>query len=174
MSILHTIHHHMRRGRPYHKREKWGVFAGLAVVTLLIWATSSMWYVKAPASSNTIYVQDVSVPQIAAITTTEADQADLAAIALVDKRTNQPAAGVWVGLYIEDETLRSPKFTYYDWYSPKAERAFYPTNAQGIVYFPLQSEVGGHITYDIFVANPDGPTSQKYQQLDSNFAIEYR
>lgn len=174
MSIFHQIGHKLRRGRNYHTREKWGVFAGLAVVTLLVWASSSMWYAKAPASSNTIYVQDIAKPDVVGVTTPENDSIDLAAIALVDKRTNQPAAGLWVGLHIKDETLRSPKFTYFDWYSPKAERAFYPTNAQGVVYFPLQSEIGGHVTYDVFVANPDGPSSQKYQALDGSFSVEYR
>lgn len=174
MKIIHKISHHLRRGRNYHAREKWGVFAGLAVVTLLVWATSNMWYTSAPASFNTIYVQDIAKPNMVAITTPESDNIDIAAIALVDKRTNKPAAGLWVGLRIKDETLRSPKFTYFDWYSPKAERAFYPSDAQGVVYFPLQSEVGGYVTYDVFVANPDGPSSQKYQPLESRFTVEYR
>lgn len=174
MSILGHIHHHLRRNRKYHIREKWGVFAGLAAVTLLVWAGSSTWYNKAPASFNTLYVQDVSLPNFVQVTTPETAGLDLAAIALVDKRTNQPAAGQWIGLRVSEATKRSPQFTYYDWYSPKAERAFYPTNDQGVVYFPLQSEVGGNVTYEVFVANPDGPASQKYQRLGADFSVEYR
>jgi hypothetical protein len=170
---MHHIHHLLRH-RTHHRHERWGVFAALAIVTLVIWATSSAWITKAPASSSTIFVQNISAPDVVNVTRQTDKKLDLAALALVDKRTNKPAAGVWVGLRIADESLRSPHFTYFGWYSPHAERAFYPTDDMGVVYFPLQSEIPGHVTYEVYVGNPDRPASQKYKALGSEFSVEYR
>jgi hypothetical protein len=168
---MKNIADYLQRNRNYHRHEKWGVFAALAIVTLAVWSSQNLWAEGAPASANTLLVQNVSVPSTIDMARIGGD---LSVIALVDKRTNQPAQGVWVGLRVKDASKRTPELTYYDWYSPHPERAFYPTNDLGLVYFPLESKIAGQIDYDIYVGNPELKTGAKYQKLDKSFSVEYR
>lgn len=160
----------LRRARDYHPREKWIVFGGLAVITLILWAMNGPLFLGAPISSQTISVTNLSAPETINV---EEEGIELAVVQLTDKRTNQPATGVWVGLRINDTTKRSPNYTYHDWYSPKAGRAFYPTNSAGEVYFPLASELGGEVEYEVFVGDPESTSYRKYQRLDAGFRVNY-
>ncbi|MEZ4210358.1 MAG: hypothetical protein R3B38_01440 [Patescibacteria group bacterium] len=159
----------LRRLRNYHPREKWWVFGGLAVITLVIWSVNSVWLDDTPANKHTVSVSNLSVPS----DVVKNEGFELATIQLTDKNTSQPVSGVWVGLRISDKAKRSPSYTYYDWYSPKAGRAFFPTNEEGEVYFPLESELDGEVEYDIYVGNPDVANYAKYQSLDTGFRVNY-
>lgn len=96
-----------------------------------------------------------------------------ATITLTNKETQTPKAGVWVGLRIADTALRTAGATYYDWYSPEPERAFFQTDNNGQLKLPLKSEIAGPITYQVFTANPEIANDAKYQSLDYSFTVDY-
>lgn len=99
--------------------------------------------------------------------------AGTATITLADKETGAPAQNIWVGLFIPTDNLRTPTQTYFGWYSPSPERAFFQTDEDGQVSFPLVSTVPGSITYEIYAANPELANDAKYQSLHKSFVMNY-
>lgn len=161
----------LARSRHYHRHERWGVYMALLAITFGVWSAGNLWNQQAPASVHSLYIQNISAPDTMALAESGTQ---LAAVSVVDKTTNAPAVGVWVGLKIKDGAERSPEYTYRGWYSPKAERAFYPTNSLGLVYFPLDSTKSGKVEYEIYAGNPELDTTARFQPLQKSFTVEYR
>lgn len=169
--IIFKIRLFFARRRHYHSHEKWGVYAALFAITFGVWSASNLWQQDAPASVHTLYIQEISAPN--SMPLSESGR-QIAAVSVIDKTTNQPAVGVWIGLRVKDPGESSPEYTYKSWYSPKAGRAFYPTNSLGLVYFPLDSTRAGKVEYEIYAGNPELNTSAKFQALQKSFVVEYQ
>lgn len=168
---MHKILHHLRRNRDYSSHERWGVFAGLLLLTLAITAGGWLFLGRPVSSAATIAVTDIKLSRDTLPVGTSSE--GTVTLAVADKETNQPVEGVWVGLRIPSPELRTPQFTYYDWYSPAPERAFFQTDAQGQVVFPLASVVPGTIEYQVYIANPKLANDGKYQDLKQSFMVSY-
>ena len=82
--------------------------------------------------------------------------------------------GVWVGLQIVNPVLRGVANSYLGWYSPEPQRAFYQTDVNGQVQFPLISEIAADIEYAIYAANPELKNDNKYQELDRRFTVTFK
>lgn len=95
-------------------------------------------------------------------------------ITLANKENQEPAANVWVGLIVANSDLRTPAFTYVDWYSFEPSRVFYQTDRSGQVTFKLASVISGDIEYQIFAANPELKNDNKYQKLETSFWVTYQ
>jgi hypothetical protein len=164
------ILHHFRRNRSYSSHERWGVFAALLLLTLVVSAGGGLMFGRTAASAMPIAVQINLERDTLPVGLEPAGQV---ALTLTNKETMLPAANVWVGLRIADPALRTPAFTYYDWYSPKPEHAFFITDTDGQVKFPLASLQEGAVEYQIYTANPESASDAKYQSLHSSFVVSY-
>ncbi|OGB73494.1 hypothetical protein A3K24_01385 [candidate division Kazan bacterium RIFCSPHIGHO2_01_FULL_44_14] len=165
------ILHHFRRNRTYSSHERWGVFAVLGALTILVSASSFILFGEPVASASSLAVfeinpinQTLSADGLAHGQTT---------ITVIDKKTSQAVVGVWVGLQVTNPTLRSMESTYLDWYSPEPGRAFYQTDERGQVSFLMISSVPGEIEYAIFAANPELKNDNKYQDLEQRFKVVF-
>jgi len=168
---MHKMLHNFRRNRSYSSHERWGVFAGLLILTLAVSAGGWMLLGKPAASAASIEVTEVKLSQ--EILPIGVDSKGTVTITLANKEASKPAEGVWVGLRIPLPELRTPALSYYDWYSPESERAFYQTDKQGQVVLPLASTVSGLIEYQIYTANPELANDAKYQSLGQKFTVNY-
>lgn len=168
---MHKLLYHFRRNRTYATHERWGVFAGLLFLTLAVTAGGWLLLGKPAASASSIVVTKIDLTKdtlpIGDKPTGEVT------ITVANKETQTPAVGVWLGLRIEDAILRTPQFTYYDWYSPTPERLFFQTNDKGQLTLPLTSKIAGLVRYEIYAANPEMANDAKYQPLDSSFNVSY-
>jgi hypothetical protein len=171
--MTHILHHLRRRNRgDYSSHERWGVFAGLLLVTLAVSAGGWLLFGKPASSANSLAVSKVelsanSLP-VGSLAT------GYVTIDLANKETNTPQAGVWVGLKVADTVMQTPEFTYFGWYSPETERSFFQTDKKGEIKIPLKSQVAGSVHYQIFTANPELANDGKYQSLDYGFSVEYK
>ena len=167
------IKHILRRNQTYAPHERWGVFAGLLLLTLAVTAGGG-WLLtgKAVLSASSLMVTNVVLSDTALPINQPA--AGQATIIIADKETQQPREGIWVGLRVDESRLQTPELTYFGWYSPTPERAFYQTDSQGQVELPLASAIPGMIEYEIYAANPELANDAKYQSLHNSFTIEYQ
>lgn len=148
------------------------MFAGLFCLTLVVSAGSGLLFGRSAISDSTMAVQNIQVPDKAI--EASGKTAGEAIITIVDKNTQTPIAGAWVGVRIENAEMRTPSLTYFDWYSPVPERAFFPTDDNGQIKIPLASEVSGVIEYKVYTADIEAPDHSKYQPLNSSFVITYK
>lgn len=163
--------HHLRRDRTYSSRERWGVFATLGILTVAVSLGSVVLFGRPVASATSLKVADIALSS--EVLQVSDQPTGTATITLVDKKTDQPAGGVWVGLLVTNPVQRSAQFTYLDWYSPEPNRAFYQTDSIGQVKFALASGIPGEITYKVYVANPNLKNDNKYQDLEDGFAVRF-
>ena len=168
---MNKVIYHLRRNRNYSSHERWGVFAGLLLLTLAVTAGGWLFLGRPVSSAAAMTVTNIKLSQDTLPVGTKS--VGTATLTLADKETNQPTEGVWVGLRIPSPELRTPQFTYYDWYSPESERAFFQTDTAGQVVFPLASVVPGTIEYQIYTANPELANNGKYRSLGQKFAVSY-
>ncbi len=168
---MHKIFHHLRRNRNYSSHERWSVFAGLFILTLAVTAGGWLLLGKPATSAASVAVTDIKLSRDTLPIGIESK--GMVTLTLADKETNQSMEGVWVGLRIPLSEFRTPAFTYYDWYSPASERAFFQTDSTGKVVFPLASLVTGAIEYEIYTANPELANDAKYQDLKQSFTVSY-
>lgn len=169
---MRKILHHFRRNRSYSHHERWGVFAAILVLTLMMSAGSWLMFGKPAASASSLMVQSVNLDRETAPADGEASIR--AAITIVHKETNEPAAGIWVGLAIPETSKRTAGLSHAGWYSFEPGRAFYQTDARGEIEFRLASVVPGEIPYDIYAANPELKNDNKYQKLATSFWATYK
>lgn len=168
---MHKLIHQLRRNRDYSSHERWGVFAGLLLVTLAISAGGWLLLGKPAASAESLAVTKI---ELSADTLPTGSQAQgYVTITLANKETDSPQPNIWVGLRVADMKMRTTEFTYFDWYSPEPDRAFFQTDEQGQLKLPLKSEVAGVVTYQIFTANPELANDAKYQSLNREFRVNY-
>ena len=169
---MKQILHHFRRDRSYDSRDRWMVFAALAILTMAVSVGSWLFVDRKPASATTtavaIYELDSTEPVPA-----DGRSAHQLNITITDKNTAEPKAGVWVGLKVDRPDLTTAAATYLGWYSPEPGRAFYKTNDQGQVEFKLVSEIAGEIGYNIYLANPQNSGSDKYERLDGTVVTSF-
>jgi hypothetical protein len=170
MTNTKHILHHLRRNRSYNRQEKWGVFAALGIMTVIISATSFLWDGKPAVSSIPYGVEKVEAPT--EVQLSDAKPAE-AIITVMDRDTGLPATNLWVGLLITDKKDRAPEYTYHEWYSPISARAFFPTDTKGQVIFPLKAKEAGVVEYQIFSANPESQGNDKYTSLTEKFTVTY-
>ncbi len=169
---MHKILHGFKRNRSYSSHERWGVFAGMLLLTLAISAGGWMLMSKPAASATSIAVTEVKLSKdILAVG--EKPNGNVV-LTLAHKETSIPAEGIWIGLRIPLSELRTPQFTYYDWYSPESGRAFYQTDKQGKVEFPLASLVPGLVEYQVYAGNPEISNDTKYQNLHKSFIVDFK
>ncbi len=162
--------HHLRRNRSYNHQEKWGIFAALGIMTVIVSATTFLWDGKPAQSSIPFAVSEVEAPEEIQLSNPKDAQAT---ITVMDERTGLPATNLWVGLSITDPKDRSAEYNYYDWYSPEKERAFFPTDAKGQVIFPLKTSQPGVVEYQIYTADPEKEGMDKYHTLSKSFTVTY-
>ncbi len=168
---MNKVMYHLRRNRNYSSHERWGVFAGLFILTLAVTAGGWLLLGKPASSAASVTVTDIKLSQNTL--PIGIDSEGTVTLTLANKETTEPAEGVWVGLRVPLSELRTPQFSYYDWYSPESERAFYQTDTVGKVVFPLASLVTGTIEYEIYTANPELANDAKYQSLNQKFTVSY-
>lgn len=168
--MTHLLHH-FRRNRTYSSYERWGVFAGMLTLTLAVTAGGWLLLGKPAVSASSLTVANIELTKDNLPATGQPEGA--VTVTIADKETLAPVIGVWVGLRIADPALRTPETTYYDWYSPAAERAFFQTDGNGRVTFPLTSKIPGAIEYQIYAANPEMANDAKYQSLHSALTVTY-
>ena len=165
------LSHPFHRNRSYASHDRWGVFGTLLTLTVLVSAGSWFNLLKPASSAMTIEVKNISVSQTSLVA--NAKPTGEVSFDLVNTQDNSPASGVWVGLRIENPLDRTDTNTYYDWYSPALERAFFQTDTNGKVKFPLISGKTGTIEYQIYTANLEGSNEGKYQNLGKSFVATY-
>ncbi|MFA5010262.1 MAG: hypothetical protein WC553_03530 [Patescibacteria group bacterium] len=163
--------HHFRRNRTYNSHERWGVFSALFILTIAVSAGGWLLSGQPVASATTLAVTNIKLPPYELYA--DGKQQGEVVLTVTDKTTSLPATGIWVGLQIADPTLRTNRLTYFDWYSPESERAFFLTNDNGKVSFPLMSDMVGSLEYKIYTANPEAVNDAKYQSLDKSFVVKY-
>lgn len=164
--------HHFRRDRSYDSRDRWGVFAALAVLTMLVSVGSWLFVDHKSASATTAVLASVEVDSQDPVPA-DGRSAHQATITILDKATAEPKAGVWVGLKVDKPGLATSSATYLGWYSPEPGRAFYKTNEQGQVEFKLVSETAGDIDYDIYLADPKSNAQDKYERLEGTITASF-
>jgi len=167
---MKNIIHHFRRDRSYFRRDRWMVFGILTVVTMLILFVDWTRLVTPKHDELVLAVSktDISEEVIPADGTTFTNVG-----IWIQNQDGQAADSVWIGLKIHEQSLRTPALTYTDWYSYESERAFYQTNREGWVEFPIASEIAGEIEYHVYAADPEAHQNQKYQSLDSSFTVTF-
>ena len=161
----------LKRDRTYSTHERWGVFAALGVLTILVSAGGWFLFGQPAASAATLTVAGATLPQ----DTISADgqTSGQTVLTIINEIDNQPAAGVWVGLLITNPVQRTPALTHFDWYSAEPGRAFYQTDANGQVTFELMSTIPGEIEYQVYAANPELKNDNKYQDLEYQFTARF-
>ena len=169
---MRRLLHHLRRDRDYSAHERWGVVAVLGTLTVVVSISGAVLFGRPAASATSLAVASIVQPQ--AVLPADGLLHGEATIAIVDKKTGQPASGVWAGLLVINPTERSPQLTYLDWYSFEPNRAFYQTDAEGRVKFSLGSQFPGDIEYAIYVANPELKNDNKYQDLGERFTVGFQ
>lgn len=162
--------HHLRRKRTYNRHEKWGVFAALGIMTVLVGSTTFLWDGKPAESSVPYVIKSVEAPTEIQLSNPEEATAT---ITVMDETTNLPATNLWVGLMITDPKDRTHEYTYFDWYSPAPARAFFSTDTKGQVTFPLKTMEPGVVEYQIYTADPESDGTDKYHSLDKSFTVTY-
>ncbi|AKM84879.1 MAG: hypothetical protein VE98_C0001G0425 [candidate division Kazan bacterium GW2011_GWA1_50_15] len=169
---MQHLFHHLRRDRSYSSHERWGVVVALGILTILISAGGFILFGNPAASASSLAVTDIRLTS----QTLPADGANhgQATITISDKKTDQAVVGVWVGLQIVNPVLRGVANSYLGWYSPEPQRAFYQTDVNGQVQFPLISEIAADIEYAIYAANPELKNDNKYQELDRRFTVTFK
>ncbi len=161
--------HHFRRNRNYSSNERLGIVSLLFALSVVASIGGWLLVSNASAQSSTWTVKSVEYP----VVTTEGTEVQQAKVTLTDSE-GTPAVGVWTGLKIKNPTLRSPQFTYQEWYSPSKDHAFFKTNAEGIVTFPLYSEVQGDISYDLYTTDRDLVKTGRFSDLDYSFTAQFK
>lgn len=169
--MKHLIHK-IRQKRNYSPSERWLTLGMMLILTIGISGSGWFLFGKPAASATSLEVVGIDINRTQVI----ADAKDTANVGLriIDKTTLQPAEKVWVGLYIKNEWQRSEALTYNHWYSFESGRAFYQTDAQGQVIFPVKSELAGAIEYQVYAANPELKNDNKYQKLEGSFTINFK
>jgi hypothetical protein len=145
-----------------------GAIVLIALIGYAIWGS-----VSRPATSSTILeVSGLNIgrDQLAA----NGEDISTVSLTITTKDDGLPAAGMWIGLHIPDESQASEEFTHFGWYSPEPGRSFYTTDANGRVSFSIRSVVPGEVTYAVYAANPEQRSSGKYQSLDKEFTLTFK
>ncbi len=164
--------HHFRRNRTYSHHERWGVFAAMFALTILVSAGGWLLAGQPVVSASSMVVDSVNLSE--KVVAADGASTTTAVITLQNKETQEPAADVWVGLIVPDINLRTPELSYLDWYSFEPGRAFYQTDQEGKISFKLASTIKGNIEYQIFTANPELKNDNKYQKLETSFWVTYQ
>lgn len=167
---MEKIIHHFRRNRSYQRRDRWMVFTILAVVTMFVLFVN--WSrLLTPAENEVILtVKNTNISQdVVATGSTSFSNVTIQ----LQYENGLPAKSIWVGLKVHEPSLRTPEFTYSDWYSHEPDRSFYQTDSSGRVKFPVASHIAGEVEYHIYTADPDASQNKKYLDLNSNFVITF-
>ena len=123
-------------------------------------------------SQTTIFVQNLSIDKTEVI----ANGIDFSEVNIIlyDQKNNLPVTDIWLGLSIAEEENQTPKFSYFGWYSPEANRSFYQTESNGQVKFKIKSKIVGDITYSVYIADPNKTNAGKYQSLEEEFTLHFK
>lgn len=148
------------------------VYLGLAVILILFLSYTVWGLIGNNALSKTnLEVSDLSISKNE-ITANGADYS-LVEITITNLNTSSFANNVWIGLDIKEDALTDENFSYFGWYSPSPNRAFYQTDSSGKVSFKIKSNIPGDITYEIYAANPEQKAG-KYQSLEKEFILSFK
>lgn len=93
---------------------------------------------------------------------------------IIDSQDETKLSDVWVGLNIVNPIQTTDDLSYFGWYSPEPNRAFYQTDQNGQIKFNVRSKISGDIIYAIYAANPDHKNSGKYQNLNKEFTLHFQ
>jgi len=103
--------------------------------------------------------------------TADGQDFSMVSFTIIDNQNETKLSNVWVGLNIVNPIQTTDDLSYFGWYSPEPNRAFYQTDQNGQVKFNVRSKISGDITYAIYAANPNRKNSGKYQNLDKEFIL---
>lgn len=149
------------------------IYLGVIAVILLLLSYLVWGLIGSHAlSQSTIVATDLTISKNELIA--NGQDFSIVSLTIIDNQNNAKVSDIWVGLNIVNPTQTTDDLSYFGWYSPEPNRAFYQTNQNGQVTFNIRSKISGDITYAIYVADPDHKNSGKYQNLDKEFTLKFK